>query len=242
MTYIIAGGSSGLGRALAETYASKGEDLVLISQDERDTRALAAHLNLVYGTRAVPLAMDLAGEDLPYKRIDDALASLPLLQGILLPVGFNDPADAVGLPDARLETITRANYLSPCKLVNYYLPRLRSGSGTIVGFGSVATARGRSRNAAYAAAKNALETYFQSLRHHAAGSSLTVQFYVLGYLDTNLAFAQSLRLPLGDPQELARRVYRRQKVDGRFFFPGYWRLVCGVVRWLPWTIFKRLSF
>ena len=46
---------------------------------------------------------------------------------------------------------------------------------------------GRSRNVAYSAAKRALASFFESLRHAFADSGVVVQFYVLGYMDTELA-------------------------------------------------------
>lgn len=242
MTYVIAGGSAGLGRALAERFAQAGCELVLLSRDERDTRVLASDLGLRYGVRVSVLALDLGAPALDLAAFDAVLARHRPLRGLLLPAGVNSDADVVGLPEAQLEFLTRANFLSPCKLINHCLPRLQANAGVVIGFGSVATARGRRRNAAYAAAKHALESYFESLAHHAADTGLRCQFYVLGYLDTNLAFGQQLLFPRARPQRLAEIVYRRQHRRGRMFLPRLWYIVFHLVRWLPWAIFKRLSF
>lgn len=243
MTYLIVGGSSGLGRALAEKFAAEGCELVLISQDGRDTRALASHLRLTHDVEVTALELDLTQAELPFDRIDRALSEHAPLKGMLLPAGLNDADDSVGLDDLTLEKIARANYLSPVKLINRYLPEIERNGGSLVGFGSVATARGRTRNAAYAAAKRALESYFDSLMHFGANTALAVQFYVPGYLDTNLAFAEKLLFPLGDPAQLAHLVHARLRDQGRkTFFPGYWRLIYRIVQFLPWGLFKRLSF
>jgi NAD(P)-dependent dehydrogenase (short-subunit alcohol dehydrogenase family) len=104
-------------------------------------------------------------------------------------------------------------------------------------------ARGRTRNAAYAAAKRALDAYFESLRHALAGTGVVVQFYVLGYLDTHLAFAHDTPLPRAAPDACAERVFRRRAVDfGRAYYPAYWRPLTAVLRLLPWFVFRRLSF
>lgn len=242
MTYIIVGGSSGLGRALAERFAAAGYELVLVSRDTRDTIPLANHLAIKYSVKVSPVAMDLNCSPLPFDAIDPVLEGHRPLEGLLMPVGINDDNDVVGLSDARLEYLSRVNFLSPCQLLNHYLPRLEQNSGVIVGFGSVATARGRSRNAAYAAAKSALESYFESLAHYAANRSLSCQFYVLGYLDTNLAFAQTLLFPLASPDRVADVVYKRRRTNGHRFLPRPWYFLYRIVQLLPWTIFKRLSF
>ena len=241
MTYVIVGGSAGVGRALAEKYASEGKHLVVISQDYRDSEALAKHLRIVHKTTAVALEIDLSNGELSYEKVDAALTGLPPLAGVLVPAGLNDDADKVGLADSILETITRVNYLAPCKIINHLLPVLRKTSGSVIGFGSIAATRGRSKNAGYAAAKNALNSYFESLQHDLINSTIVVQFYVLGYVDTNLAFAQKLLFPRVKPEDVADYVLAHNGVSGRFFFPRYWRPVCAIVRWLPWIIFKRLS-
>lgn len=242
MTYIIVGGSSGLGRALAERFAAAGCELVLVSRDIRDTLPLASHFAIKYSVKVSPVAMDLNCSPLSFGTLDQALEGHQPLKGLLMPVGINDDEDAVGLSDDTFERLTRVNFIAPCQLLNHYLPRLEQNAGVIAGFGSVATARGRSRNAAYAAAKSALESYFESLMHHAASRELSCQFYVLGYLDTNLAFAQTLLFPLASPDRVADVVYKRRLTTGRQFLPRPWYLLYRVVQLLPWTLFKRLSF
>lgn len=242
MTYIIVGGSSGLGRALAERFAVAGNELVLVSRDLRDTDPLAKHLTIKYDVKVSPVALDLDSSPLPLEVIDAVLEAHAPLKGLLMPAGLNEDQDVIGLSEEKLLSLSRVNYLSPCQMLNHYLPRLENNGGVIAGFGSIATARGRSRNAAYAAAKSALESYFESLAHYAANGTLSCQFYILGYMDTNLAFSQSLLFPLASPERVADVVYKRRFTSGRWFLPRPWFILYRVLQLLPWTIFKRLSF
>ncbi|MBC8024042.1 MAG: SDR family NAD(P)-dependent oxidoreductase, partial [Burkholderiales bacterium] len=182
--------------------------------------------------------------DADFGAIDSALSALPPLAGVLLPVGMNRPDDEPGQSGAEFETLTATNYSVPCRIVDHYLPRLRSATDAlIVGFGSIAAERGRTRNAAYGAAKRALAAYFESLRHAMGGSRVVVQFYVLGYLDTNLAFGHATPLPPADPDACAERVFMRRGDDfGKSYFPRYWRPLCFVLRLMPWFVYRRLSF
>ena len=243
-TYLIVGGSTGLGRALAERFARAGHALLLVSSDVRDTRAVAADLTLRYHVPVLPLLLDLAVPAVDFQSLDAALSGLPPLAGILLAAGMNSPDDQPGQPPEALDALTSTNHTTICKIVDHYLPRLRAAScGLIVGFGSVAATRGRTQNAAYGAAKRALACYFESLRHSLSQSKITVQFYVLGYLDTNLAFAQRLPLPRATPRQLAERVYRRRLRNfGVSYYPAFWYPICFVVRALPWFAYRRLSF
>ncbi|MCB1688061.1 MAG: SDR family NAD(P)-dependent oxidoreductase [Halioglobus sp.] len=242
MTYIIVGGSSGLGRALAEKFASQGCELVLVSRDIRDTAALAADIAIRHGVKVSPVAMDLGCSPLTFDAIDRVLSDHLPLKGLLLPAGINDDDDEVGLGAEKLGFITRVNYLAPCELLNHYLPLLVANYGIIVGFGSVATARGRTRNAAYAAAKNALASYFESLAHYGADRGISCQYYILGYLDTNLAFSQNLLFPRAAPDRVANVVYSKRLTNGTYFLPRLWYILYRVIQFLPWAIFKRLTF
>lgn len=243
-TCLVVGGSSGLGRALAERFAAAGHPLVLVSSDARDTQAVASDLALRHRVPVRTVALDLAAPAIPLAEIDDALNALPPLAGVLLAAGMNRADDAPGQPPEVFAALTNANHTNLCGIVDHCLPRLaRAGDGFVVGFGSIAATRGRSRNAAYAAAKRALQSYFESLRHALAGSGVVVQFYVVGYLDTNLAFGQKTALPRASPLRFADVVYRRRRRDfGVGYHPRFWRAICTILRALPWFVFRRLSF
>ena len=239
MSYLIVGASTGLGRALAEEYAGAGFDLVLVSRDPRDIEPLAAHLRIRFGIVAIALAADLSREIDHLVGVDDALAKVSPLCGLLLPIGASDPEDKIGLSGDLMMQLVNSNFLNPCRLLNALLPRLRGGE--VVGFGSVAAVRGRTRNAAYAASKSALMTYFEGLRHWAGGAGIAVRFYIPGYLDTNLAFGQKLPFRAADTQRLARRVRADTGLTCTRYYPGYWRLIVSLVSLLPWRIYRSLK-
>jgi decaprenylphospho-beta-D-erythro-pentofuranosid-2-ulose 2-reductase len=240
LSYLIVGASTGLGRALAEEYAGAGFDLVLVARDQRDIEPLAAHLRLRFGIVAIASAADLShNNEYPFG-VDGALAQVAPLRGILLPIGASDADDQIGLSDELMTRLVFTNFLNPCRLLNALLPRLRGGE--VIGFGSVAGARGRTRNAAYAASKCALQTYFESLRHWAAAEGIAVRFYIPGYLDTNLAFGQNLPFAAADTRSFARRVRADTGLTRTRYFPGYWRFIILLLSLLPWSIYRRLKF
>ena len=243
-TCLIIGGSSGLGRCLAERFARGGYALALVSSDERDTRALASDLRLRFGVPAETLQLDLGSESLPLRDLDATLSRLPPLTVLLAPAGRSQDDDQAGEASPIFDELVRTNFTNICRIIAHYVPCLTAApTGLIVGFGSVAAVRGRTRNAAYGAAKRALHSYFESLQHALAASNIRVQFYVLGYLDTNLAFAQRTLLPPASPSRLADCVYRRRSDALRVaYYPRLWQPLCAIVRAVPWALFRRLSF
>ena len=244
MTYIIVGGSAGLGRAIAKKFASEKNDLIIISSDIRDTKALASDLEIRYGVNVVPLQMSLSKNSITFKEVDEALENLSALAGLILPIGFNDFNDVPGIGVKSFFELVNTNFTSVCLFINHFLPILKKlPDTTIIGFGSIAAIRGRSRNATYAASKRALESYFESLRHFVVNLPLTVQFYIIGYIDTNLSFGADMTLfKPAQVDRLANIVFNNRFRDfGTTFYPKYWKIIKILLPAVPWSIFKKFK-
>jgi short-subunit dehydrogenase len=243
VTDLIVGASAGLGRALAVRLAAAGRDLALVSSDLRDVAAVASDLSIRHGVRVVPIAADLGRHGVDLELIEKLMA-LGRPEALFFPIGAVAPNDGADIDVAAAGRLVRVNFLSVAAVTTRLLPDLRrQAKAAVVGFGSVAAARGRATNLVYAASKRGLQTYFEGLRHACVGTSVKVQFYVVGYLDTNLAFGRRTLLPRADPESLAARVLRDLDRDvGVVYYPAFWRLVCAVLRHLPWFAFKRVRF
>jgi short-subunit dehydrogenase len=244
VTWLVVGASSGLGRALAERLARDRRSLLLVSSDQRDLTAISADLQTVSGATVRTLAHDAADYVGFANRLSESLGPDEAIEGLLFPLGAVSEDDDGSLDPVSVERLFRVNFLSVVSVVSRLLPRLfEHRSGVIIGFGSVAAIRGRARNVAYAASKRALESYFESLRHLCEPHGLTVAFYVLGYVDTNLSFGKALRLPRASTAEVAERVCSELgRKRGKRYLPGWWVLVGSVVRHLPWSVFRRMRF
>src|SRR5260370_17571015 len=90
-TCLIVGGSSGLGRSLAERFASAGYALALVSSDRRDIDALASDFGLRLGVPVATIAMDLSLEPLDLSELDRALSFRPPLPTPLPPPPLHNP-------------------------------------------------------------------------------------------------------------------------------------------------------
>ena len=119
--------------------------------------------------------------------------------------------DDLNLSIADALKILNANYLSIGYTVNKLKEIYFKKEFLIVGFGSVSGFLGRNLNNFYAAAKRSLESHFESLVFDNNDNRLKIHFYILGYLDTNLAFGKKLLLPKGKIRKLARIVYKNKE-------------------------------
>lgn len=241
MTAVVVGASAGLGRALAGELAAAGHDLVLVSSDVRDTEAVASDVRIRHDVKVIGVPLDLGVERPDLGRLKQAVRELGGADALLLPIGWTAVSDDPATPADVIERLVRTNLLSVTAIVAELLPELQQKPrASVVGFGSVAAARGRGKNMTYAASKRALQTWFEGLRQNCAGSPVRVSFYVLGFLDTSLAFGRRTPLPRADPTRLAARVVRDLGREGVWYHPRAWRLVGALLQLLPFAIYKRL--
>lgn len=240
-TAIVIGASSGLGRALATELARANYSLLLVASDRRDLDALGASLHLAHGVAVRGLALDLAREADPGARVLATLDGMPPATALLLPIGQSRDDDDLSLDASAIGQSLAINLHAPLAIAHALLQPLLAAHGTIVLFGSVAAARGRGRNVVYAAAKRALVSFYESLRQRYRTRELRVQLYELGFMATNLTYGKRLPFHAADPSDIARVVVRRLRGGaGRRYSPRWWRAIAGIVRAMPWFVYRRV--
>ena len=241
MSMLVVGASSGLGRALAQEFARRGHELLLVASDARDLEAIAADLALRHGVGMRALALDLGHEPDPGTRIAAALEGMSPLDALLLPIGTSFGHDDFSLDSAAIGHLLAVNLHAPLAIVHALLPRLLETRGVVVLFGSVAAIRGRGRNVVYATAKRALLSLYESLRQRYTPRALRVQLYQLGFVATNLTWGMRLPLAAVDPVAIAKTVADRiGRGSACWYLPRKWALVALIVRALPWSLYRRV--
>lgn len=242
MKSVVVGASSGLGRAIAEKLAERGDDMYLLARDRRDLDPLARDFTIRFGTRVIWNELDLSSFDAPalVQRLLDEMGGV---DNVFLVAGLGSDDDAGSLPDAQLRMLIEVNYVALTRIANAFLDHLASRpKANLVGIGSVGAVRGRNTNMVYASAKRGLETYFEALRHCLAATGCRVQFYRAGFMLTTMLGNRRPALPAATPEAVAARIVANLDRDlGTIYVPGWWRWIGLALRLLPWVIFKRLS-
>jgi NAD(P)-dependent dehydrogenase (short-subunit alcohol dehydrogenase family) len=247
VNFVVVGGSAGLGRALCEEAARRGHNVLLVASDERDLAPMATSLQLRFGVRTAWLACHFGDEPAvghAGSAVTAAARAFGPIDGVFYPIGLSRDDDDGFLEEAESLRLLRINFLSQAALTAALWPgMLEREQAYVVGFGSVAAIRGRGRNVVYTAAKRALSSYFESLRHMAAGTSIRIHFYQLGYMETPRTHAMKLFLPKASASRLARFVLDRLDRDsGPRTYPAFWIPVSLALRCMPWALYKRMRF
>ena len=138
MRYLILGASSGLGRELAYLLAKKNNNLVIISRDERDLKALKQDLEIKYKIDVKYFKLNLSS----FEKIQFFFNTNPNIineiDGILMPVGMTIEKDEITNNLENTNKIIQTNLGSVIYFVSKFLPIfIKKNKGTIVGFGSI---------------------------------------------------------------------------------------------------------
>ena len=84
-----------------------------------------------------------------------------------------------------------------------------------------------------------MESLFESLAITNIKKNIKIQFYVLGYLESNMTFGKNLILPKGSTNKLANIVYKNiNKKYKKIYFPFWWVVISFILKVLPFVLIK----
>ncbi len=242
---IIIGASSGLGRALTETLAAAGNDVIVCARKKQDLEALASHLQIVYGVKATAVTLDLANisTETAATFVQQCFQILPELNQIYITAGIIDDNDKGAEAAAFLQQLMQVNCIGISYVFAEFCKHLKDKNSNITLISSIAAIRPRSANISYSASKIALEYFAKGTRHFYAESPMKIQLWRAGYMDTALSRGKKLLLPVAKPEAVAKTIFNnRNKNFGMRYVPFFWFPVAVILQCLPWGIFKKLKF
>ena len=235
MSYLILGASSGLGRELANILAKNLNNLIIISRDERDLKTIKSDLEARFKIVVKYFVLDASSFDEVKKLLNET-------QGIMFPIGMVEAEDKISNDMSISNSLIQANIGAVAYFLSKIFPVfLKKNNGVIVGFGSVSSAVGREVNTVYAASKRGLDSLFESLALTASTSKIKIQYYTIGYLDSNLAYGRKLLLPKGSVNKLAKIVYKNLKKNyKKIYYPSWWVIIVIMINILPFSLLKNI--
>lgn len=195
----ITGGSGELGGRIAARLHAEGADVFVL---DRQAPAQAG-VRFVACDLSTPQGADAAAAE---------LARLPCDRLIhLAGVQYFGPAEAE--PQQQMERTLNVNLLAPMRLSQAVLPAMRRrGRGQIAFVGSIFGSINFAHFASYSSSKAGLRAYSQALRRELTGTGVDITYVAPRAVKTGfnsakvLEFAALTRMPMDDPERVARRI------------------------------------
>ncbi|WP_413103417.1 SDR family oxidoreductase [Streptomyces sp. Inha503] len=167
-THLITGAGSGIGAAVTERLAERGDELWLLARDAGRAKELAERfpgVRTVVGDLADPDRLSWA---LGHQALPDRLDSLLHIAGVV------DLGEVGELTPKAWNRQLAANLVAPAELTRLLLPQLRLAQGHVVFVNSGAGLRANAQWAAYAASKHGLKALADALRWEESGNGVRV--------------------------------------------------------------------
>lgn len=246
MKAIVFGGTTGIGRAIAQRLAERGDAVFLMGIGDDDLSRSAADLKA-----RSPKGSDVGFAECNLEKpegfaeaLDAADRALDGFDTVVVTAAMFASQEALENDVELCRRLVTVNYANTVVFCEHARKRLLArGGGRLAVFSSVAGDRGRKPVAIYGSSKGGLAIYLEALDHkfHAAGLSVTC--VKPGFVKTGMTAGLKPPPFAGEPSLVAKDVIRA--IDRRkpvVYTPAIWALVMLVIRWLPRFVMRKIGF
>ncbi|WP_096906057.1 MULTISPECIES: SDR family NAD(P)-dependent oxidoreductase [unclassified Dietzia] len=224
-TVLVTGAASGIGRATALAFASRGHRVLAVDLDGEGARATAAS----DPERITAFACDISDRGQVEALRDDVTAQVGAPDVLVNAAGWDRTDKFLNASPEFAEKVVSINYMGPVHLASVFLPAMtESGNGgRLIYLASDAGRVGSSGETIYAGAKGGVIALTKSLAREMARYGITCNCVCPGPTDTPLFRAQDEKLQealiraiplrrLATPEEVAAPVLFFASDDASF--------------------------
>ena len=183
---MITGGDSGIGRAVAISYAREGADVVILYLEEHQDAEETTALVTKEGRRCLALAGDVGSRSFCFESVDRCLREFGHLDILVNNAAEQHPQeDITAISSEQLESTFRTNIFSFFYMTQAALPHMPEG-GTIINTTSVTAYKGSGHLLDYSSTKGAIVAFTRSLSQALAQKGIRVNAVAPGPIWTPL--------------------------------------------------------
>lgn len=184
-TVVITGASSGIGKALAYEFGSKGAKVVLASRNLAKLQVIVADLNTL-GIQALAVQTDVSIEGDCRNLIEKSIESFGKIDVLINNAGISMRALFI---DVQLDVVHRlidTNFWGTVYCSKFAMPHLIESKGSLVGVISIGGYIGMPGRSAYAASKFAVRGFLDTVRVENLKTGLHVLVAAPGFTTSNI--------------------------------------------------------
>ena len=184
-TVLITGASSGIGKALALEFGSKGYAVIITGRDESKLLEMSNLLSMK-NINHCWIKADVSIEEDNKRTIEEIQKKYGRLDvlinnaGISMRAMFNDCSTEV------IRNLMNINFMGTVYATKYALPLILESKGSIVGISSIAGYRGLPARTGYSASKFAMQGFLEALRTELLHKGVHILVAYPGFTNSNI--------------------------------------------------------
>lgn len=183
---LVTGASDGIGKGLALALAARGMHVGLAARRLPELEAVAAECRS-HGVRAIAVATDVGIQSDCERFVREASAALGKVDVLVNNAGIGMWARFDEVQDLSIyERLMRVNYLGSVWTTHAALPALFASKGLVVAISSLTGLTGVPTRSGYAAAKHAVQGFFDSIRIELAPKGVQICIVSPGFVATEI--------------------------------------------------------
>jgi 3-oxoacyl-[acyl-carrier protein] reductase len=182
-TAVVTGASSGIGRAIAETYAADGANVVVCSRDHDNVAPVAEGIREDGGS-ALAVECDVTDRDAVDALVEATVEEFGGLDVLVNNAGASFVAGFDDISPNGFQTIVDVNLTGTYHCTHAAAEHLQDGGGSVINIASVAGQEGAPYMSHYAAAKAAVINLTRTLSMEWAGEDVRVNCIAPGFVAT----------------------------------------------------------
>lgn len=243
---LITGASGGIGKEIAELFAKKGNNLLLISRRKSVLDAISSNFENLYHVKVLTIPCDLSLKETPKIIYEWCKEKNIIIDTIINNAGMGlfgqfhslDMEEQLSMIELNINCLVKLNY--------YFIPDLlKLSKGYILNVASIAALYPLPYYSVYGATKAFVLSFTEALRHELSNSNIIVSCLCPGDTDTNFfknAGNMSKKKPMMSSKYVADAAVSSLLMDKPVIYPGTTKLITKIPRAiLRKIVIKRIS-
>ncbi|MCJ7688929.1 MAG: SDR family NAD(P)-dependent oxidoreductase, partial [Clostridiaceae bacterium] len=183
---LITGGDSGIGKAIAISYAREGADIAILYLDEHEDAEETKKLIQAKGRKCILIPGDIGDDNFCKDAVNKTIKELGKIDILVNNAAEQHPQNSIeDITTQQLEKTFRTNIFAMFYLVKASLPHLKEGA-TIINTSSVTAYKGHETLIDYSSTKGAIVTFTRSLALSLSSKKIRVNAVAPGPIWTPL--------------------------------------------------------
>jgi NAD(P)-dependent dehydrogenase (short-subunit alcohol dehydrogenase family) len=221
---LVTGGTSGIGRAIAERAVAEGARVLVHGIERADGEAVVAQL----GASAVLHLDDLVDPAAPPRIVAAALAAFGGLDAVVNNAAIVARSNLASTTPEFFERMLAVNLRAPLFLIQAAFPHLKARQGCVLNIGSINAHSGQANLLDYSLSKGALQTLSRNLANAHATERVRVNHLNVGWVLTPREYTHQIEHGL--PPDWPENVPAQFAPSGRLIRPE--EIAAAAVYWL----------